>query len=63
MIGTLTDREAWEWYLKPALERAQRLQDARNRADGTIVEPETEEEALALLRQLGVTGVPSSNGD
>lgn len=64
-VGRLTDREAWEWYLKPAVEKARRLRDIRDGyapADAPAYEPQSEAETLAYLRQIGVVGVPDGPG-
>jgi hypothetical protein len=59
-VGKLNDREAWEWYVRPAVERAKRLEAARDGVDpdATPYEPQTVEEQLQYLRDIGVVGVP-----
>ncbi len=65
-VGRLTDREAWEWYIHPALVRAKKLEAAREGYatddDGEPWQPTTEAETLEYLRKLGVTGVPGKPG-
>lgn len=62
-VGRLTDREAWEWYIKPAYERANREQAIRDGVPPTTApawEPKDEEETLQYLREIGVVGVPET---
>lgn len=62
-VGQLTDREAWEWYLKPALDRAERMRNIRDGYGDTGTappEPQTVEEQLQWLRDIGVQGVPDT---
>lgn len=61
-VGRLTDREAWEWYLKPGLDRARRMRESREGRGGwddqPAREPETRAAVLGYLQRIGVVGVP-----
>ncbi len=50
--------------MKPGLERARRWEAIRDGADPDVkpYEPQTEEEVLQYLRDIGVQGVPDSPG-
>jgi hypothetical protein len=65
-VGQLTDRQAWEWFIKPGKERAERLKAIREgradpaEADAPAWEPKSAAETLEYLKRLGVVGVPDA---
>ena len=58
-FGKRTDRELWEWYVKPAIERSKRWEAEREGKGGTAFEPKTEEEILLALSMLGLAPPPN----
>jgi hypothetical protein len=59
VVETLTDREKWEWYIKPGMERAKRVHEEIH---GKTFKPETEEESILALAMLGITVPPEARG-
>lgn len=63
-MSRLTDRQAAEWFIKPALERAQRMKDAARGLGGGggtdlgSLRGMTDEQAWDLMKKLGVQGLP-----
>ena len=54
--GKLTDKEIWFWYVKPGIEKAERMKQAREgKNGGKTWEPQTEEEVLLALSMLGLS--------
>jgi hypothetical protein len=55
-LDKLTDREIWAWHLKPALERARRIERAQKGFGNEVVlDPQTPEEhaaAVALIKSV-----------
>lgn len=59
--GKLTDKEIWLWYVKPEIEKAERMKAAKEGREpaGGAWEPQTEEEVRLALGMLGIN-VPES---
>ena len=55
-----TDRELWEWYIKPGLKRSQKLDDIQ-KYGGDVIRPETEAEekqAVESIKAMFGGGIP-----